>query len=92
MAAEALPRGRTPIGTTVGLILPGGGARAAYQVGVLKGIGEILPRSSNPFPVIVGTSAGAVSAAVLAAEAFRWRRAIGALEQVWANFHVEEVF
>ncbi|MGH8257905.1 MAG: patatin-like phospholipase family protein, partial [Steroidobacteraceae bacterium] len=72
--------------------MPGGGARAAYQVGVLKGIGEILPRSSNPFPVIVGTSAGAVSAAVLAAEAFRWRRAIGALEQVWANFHVEEVF
>ncbi|HEX4023800.1 MAG TPA: patatin-like phospholipase family protein [Steroidobacteraceae bacterium] len=92
MAAEALPRGRTPIGTTVGLILPGGGARAAYQVGVLKGIAEILPRSPNPFPVIVGTSAGAVSAAVLATEAYRWRRAIGALEQVWSNFHVPDVF
>jgi NTE family protein len=92
MAAEALPRGRTPIGTTVGLILPGGGARAAYQVGVLKGIAETLPYSRNPFPVIVGTSAGAVSAAVLATEAFRWRRSVGALEQVWSNFHVPEVF
>jgi len=92
MAVEALPRGRTPIGTTVGLILPGGGARAAYQVGVLKGIAQILPRSGNPFPVIVGTSAGAVAAAVLATEAFRWRRAIGALEQVWANFRVPDVF
>jgi len=91
-AAEALPRGRTPIGTTVGLVLPGGGARAAYQVGVLKGIAQILPRSGNPFPVIVGTSAGAVAAAVLATEAFRWRRAIGALEQVWSNFHVPDVF
>jgi NTE family protein len=89
---EAVPKGRTPIGTTVGLILPGGGARAAYQVGVLKGIAEILPRSANPFPVIVGTSAGAVSAAVLASEAFRWRRAVVALEQVWANFHVADVF
>lgn len=76
----------------MGLILPGGGARAAYQVGVLKGIAETLPYSRNPFPVIVGTSAGAVSAAVLATEAFRWRRAVGALEQVWANFHVPEVF
>jgi len=92
MAAEAVPSGRTPIGTTVGLVLPGGGARAAYQVGVLKAIAEMLPHSRNPFPVIVGTSAGAVAAAVLATGAYRWRRAIDSLEQVWANFHVPEVF
>ncbi|HTW74128.1 MAG TPA: patatin-like phospholipase family protein [Steroidobacteraceae bacterium] len=85
-------RGRAPIGETVGLVLPGGGARAAYQVGALKAIAEILPSAGNPFPVIVGTSAGAVAAAVVAAGAFRWRRAIGALEQVWADFHVPHVF
>ncbi|HUY83022.1 MAG TPA: patatin-like phospholipase family protein [Steroidobacteraceae bacterium] len=77
---------------TVGLVLPGGGARAAYQVGVLRAIADLLPQAPNPFPVIVGTSAGAVSAAVLATEAFRWHRAIDALERVWANFRVEQVF
>jgi NTE family protein len=92
MPADASPRAHAPIGTTVGLILPGGGARGAYQVGVLKAIAELLPHARNPFPVIVGTSAGAVSAAVLATEALRWRRAIEALEQVWANFHVAQVF
>ena len=81
-----------PVGSSVGLILPGGGARAAYQVGALKALAEILPHSPNPFPIVVGTSAGAVAAAVLATEAFRWRRAIAALERVWANFHVPQVF
>ena len=92
MAADALPRGRAPIGPTVGLVLPGGGARAAYQVGVLKAIAEMLPLAPNPFPIIVGTSAGAVAAAVLGTEAFRWQRAVAGLEHVWANFHVQQVF
>ena len=83
---------RAPVGGTVGLVLPGGGARAAYQVGVLKAISESLPSSPNPFPIIVGTSAGAVAAAVIGSEAYRWHRAITALEQVWANFTVEQVF
>jgi NTE family protein len=73
-------------------VLPGGGARAAYQVGVLRAIATLMPRSSNPFPIIVGTSAGAVSATVLATEAFRWHRAVDSLEHVWANFHVGQVF
>jgi NTE family protein len=92
MAADALPKGRAPIGPTVGLVLPGGGARAAYQVGVLKAIADMLPQAPNPFPIIVGTSAGAVSAAVLGTEAARWQRAIAGLEHVWAHFHVEQVF
>jgi NTE family protein len=92
MAADALPKGRAPIGPTVGLVLPGGGARAAYQVGVLKAIADMLPQAPNPFPIIVGTSAGAVSAAVLGTEAVRWQRAIAGLEHVWAHFHVEQVF
>jgi NTE family protein len=77
---------------TLGLILTGGGARAAYQVGVLKALAEIVPRKRNPFPVIVGTSAGAVAAAVLASQAHHWRRAVAGLEEVWANFHVPQVF
>lgn len=92
MAAEPFHGSRAPIGPTVGLILPGGGARAAYQVGVLKAIAQILPNAPNPFPIIVGTSAGAVAATVLASEATRWQRAIGALEKVWAEFHVGQVF
>ena len=50
-----------------GLILSGGGARAAYQVGVLAAIADLLPDAShNPFPVIVGTSAGAINAVGMA--------------------------
>jgi len=90
-AAPAAP-GRLAVGKTVGLVLPGGGARAAYQVGVLKAIAEFLPGMANPFQVIVGTSAGAVSAAVIGTEAYRWQRAVRALENVWENFHVEQVF
>ncbi len=76
----------------VGLVLTGGGARSAYQVGVLRALSELLPRSRNPFPIIVGTSAGAVAAAVLASQAHRWRRAVVGLEEVWANFHASQVF
>src|SRR3974377_5028 len=52
----------------------------------------MLPRARNPFQVIVGTSAGAVAASVLAAEAHHWRRAVAGLERVWANFHSSQVF
>jgi NTE family protein len=77
---------------TVGLVLTGGGSRSAYQVGVLLALAELLPRARNPFQVIVGTSAGAVAAGVLAAEAHQWRRAVDGLERVWSNFRSEQVF
>jgi NTE family protein len=76
----------------VGLVLTGGGARAAYQVGVLLALAELLPGVRNPFKVIVGTSAGAVAASVLASQAYHWRRAVAGLERVWANFRSEQVF
>jgi len=77
----------------IGLVLPGGGARGAYQVGVLKALAELLPRrSSNPFAVLSGTSAGAISAAVLATRARSFRVAVNDLERVWANFHSGQVF
>lgn len=73
-------------------MLTGGGARSAYQVGVLRALAEIVPRRRNPFQVIVGTSAGAVAASVLAAQAHQWRRGVAGLEEVWANFRVPQVF
>ncbi len=75
-----------------GLILTGGGARSAYQVGVLRALAEMLPRRGIPFPVLIGTSAGAVATAALAAEARRWRGAVASLEHVWAGFHCDQVF
>jgi NTE family protein len=74
-------------------VLLGGGARAAYQVGVLKGIAQILPRRApNPFPVVTGVSAGAVSALALAADSAHYRRAVHSLERVWREFRVAQVF
>jgi NTE family protein len=75
-----------------GLILTGGGARAAYQVGVLKALAEIHASPDWPFPIIVGTSAGAVSASILASNVTRWHQSVGEIESVWANFHVAQVF
>jgi NTE family protein len=77
---------------SIGLVLTGGGSRSAYQIGVLLALAELLPRARNPFQVIVGTSAGAVAASVLAAEAHHWRRAVAGLERVWANFRSAQVF
>jgi NTE family protein len=77
----------------LGLVLTGGGARSAYQVGVLKGIADLLRRGSAcPFPVITGTSAGAVSAIALASDAAHFRRSILAIERVWRDFRVHHVF
>lgn len=79
--------------TKLGLVLTGGGARAAYQVGVLKGIADLLRRGSAcPFPIITGTSAGAVSAIALASDAAHFRRSIFAIERVWRDFRVHHVF
>ncbi|MEE4185522.1 MAG: patatin-like phospholipase family protein [Gammaproteobacteria bacterium] len=77
----------------IGLVLPGGGARGAYQVGVLKAVSELLPRRSpSPFSVLSGTSAGAVNTVVLASRARLLHVAVAELEHVWGNFRSEEVF
>lgn len=74
------------------LVLSGGGARAAYQVGVLQAIAEWLPPGASvPFEVLVGTSAGAINAAALAARAQRLGEAVAELERVWSGFHVGQV-
>jgi NTE family protein len=77
----------------IGLVLTGGGARSAYQVGVLKGVAELMRRGSAcPFPIITGTSAGAVSAVALASDAAHFRRSVFGIERVWRDFHVNQVF
>ncbi len=84
---------RDSAGPRVGLILSGGGARAAYQVGVLKAIAQMLPKgASNPFPIICGTSAGAINAVVLAIYATRFQEGVKRLGLVWKNFRVHQVF
>jgi len=74
------------------LILPGGGARGAYQVGVLKAIAEILAGQGNPFPVICGTSAGAINAAVLASHAHEFGTGIERLEHFWSSMHCSRIY
>ncbi len=76
-----------------GLILTGGGARAAYQVGVLKAIAELLPRrTENPFPIICGTSAGAFNAVTLAVYAQSFRLGAQYLEKMWKNFSAHDIY
>ena len=75
------------------LILPGAGARGAYQVGVLKAVAEFLPRRArNPFSVISGASAGAINAAVLASRARNFEAAIADMQAVWSNFSVSQIY
>ncbi|MGH8762068.1 MAG: patatin-like phospholipase family protein [Nitrosospira sp.] len=77
----------------VGLVLTGGGARAAYQVGVLQAISAMLPDGArNPFPVICGTSAGAVNAASLALSARNFHEGVRQLSAVWENSHVNQAY
>ncbi len=81
---------------TTGLILTGGGARAAYQVGVLDAIARMQRAACNtpvnPFAVICGTSAGAINAAALACGADRFDQAVSELVSVWENFHIPQVY
>jgi len=77
----------------LGLLLGGGGARAAYQVGVIKAIAGLVPEErGNPFPVICGASAGGINAAVLACHAGRFHEGVRRLTGVWENFEVDKVF
>jgi len=77
----------------VGLLLMGGGARAAYQVGVLVGIREILGESKpNPFKILLGTSAGALNAAMLAGYAKNWHQGVYEMEYIWRTLRSSQVY
>lgn len=78
--------------TDTGVVLTGGGARAAYQVGVLRAISDMYPGSGYPFDVVVGTSAGAINAAALAGGGSIFRHNVSHLENIWANLSVDQVY
>ncbi len=85
--AQPARRGRA------GLVLTGGGARAAYQVGVLKAVRELLGApAANPFPILCGTSAGAINAVSLAVQADEFSTAVANLVDVWQNMHCEHIY
>jgi NTE family protein len=76
-----------------GLVLTGGGARAAYQVGVVKAVRDILGNPvKNPFPILCGTSAGAINAATLAVFADDFTRGVGSLLEVWEHMRCEHIY
>lgn len=75
------------------LVLTGGGARAAYQVGVLAAIRKIRGRQpGNPFPILCGTSAGGINAAALAVFSSDFNAGVRKLTWIWRNFHVDQVY
>lgn len=90
------------MGDKTALILSGGGARAAYQVGVLKALKELLPcdkdsdqqksSSCNPFDIFSGTSAGAINAISLATNCDDFYKSIDTLMDLWAELELNQVF
>ncbi|CAG0999652.1 hypothetical protein BURK1_02767 [Burkholderiales bacterium] len=75
------------------LILSGGGARAAYQVGALRALARLTPRGRPlPFPVLCGTSAGAINAAILAVHADDFRAGVARLTRFWRRVRVHDVY
>jgi len=78
-------------------MLSGGGARAAYQVGVLEAIADIrlacgARDEPNPFPIITGTSAGAINASALACGSDNFDAAVRLIAHTWRHFHAEQVY
>jgi NTE family protein len=92
-AATMVPFPARRMKPRAGLVLTGGGARAAYHVGVLKGVRDILGNPSrNPFPILCGTSAGAINVATLAAYADNFGRAVGKLLEAWEHMRCAQVY
>ncbi len=80
-----------------GLVLSGGGARAAYQVGVLHAVSAILCEAgwrseTNPYDIICGTSAGAINATALACHADDFGEGLARVVHVWENFNAGQVY
>src|SRR5450755_3750173 len=76
----------------IALVLTGGGARAAYQAGVLAAITRMLPPGApSPFRIICGTSAGAINAALLAAHSNDFRRGVRRIMSTWGSLRPSSV-
>ncbi len=101
--ASSLPSNGPPLTRQTGaaLVLMGGGARTAYQAGVLKGIAELLQtqnphtpshQQAFPFRIMVGTSAGALNATYLASQAQHGLDALGQLAHFWRHLRSDQVY
>src|SRR5438552_16782265 len=84
------PPGAWRYSSHLALVLGGGGARGAYQVGVLAGLAERLPGLA--FPIIAGTSVGAINTVYLAAHLGALGEAVAGLRDAWAGLTSEGVF
>ncbi len=92
-ASNVAPFPASRIKPRAGLVLTGGGARAAYQVGVVKAVRDILGNPvGNPFPILCGTSAGAINAATLAVFADNFSRGVANLLEVWEHMRCEHIY
>lgn len=90
------PQGPPSVAPSTGLVLPGGGARGAYQVGVLAAVSEVIgpdrASSASPFDVLCGTSAGAVNAVVLASHAPCFHTGVERLRSFWSQLHCASIY
>jgi len=86
------PAEKIPQNGMTALVLPGGGARGAYQVGVLKAVRDVCAGNRNPFPVICGTSAGAINATVLASHAHEFDIGVERLEHFWSSMYCSRIY
>jgi NTE family protein len=92
-ASTVAPFPANRVRARAGLVLTGGGARAAYQVGVVKAVRDLLGNpKKNPFPILCGTSAGAINATTLAVFADDFSRAVANLLEVWENMHCRHIY
>lgn len=94
MATSNLASTLDPNRKQVGLVLSGGGARGAYQAGVMRAIAEIAADNNlqQPLPILTGVSAGAINAAFLASQAHDFYGATDRLAHLWSQIHADQVF
>lgn len=99
MAHDPFAPSESPVDTppTTALMLTGGGARAAYQVGVLEAMTDLrracgVQNEANPFPIIGGTSAGALNASALACGCDDFDGTVRKLVAIWRDFHAQDVY
>ncbi|PJD92406.1 MAG: patatin [Legionella sp.] len=76
----------------IALYLAGGGARGAYQAGVLKAISQILKTKTLPFTMISGVSVGSINAAILSEYAHDFAQGVEKLETLWQTIHCDDIF
>ena len=76
----------------IALYLAGGGARGAYQAGVLKAIEQILHVKTLPFAMVSGVSIGCINAAIIAQHADNFATGIEKLEALWSNIRCQQIF